>query len=146
MFPGLSFLLTMWYTRYEVASRLAYFYAGASLAGAFSGLLAYIISHMDGMAGLEGWRWIFLIEGAFTVFCGLFVPFTLPDSPHTARLFTPEEKKYLVRRLQVQTGSGQGTVTNDEKMSKKHIMSALKEWKLWFAIVIWLGNAIPIYG
>jgi len=101
---------------------------------------------MDGLAGLAGWRWIFLIEGVFTVLCGLLVPFTLPDSPQTARLFTAEERTFLVERLQVQTGSGQGRVTNDEKMSKRHIIAALKEWKLWLAIIIWLGNAIPIYG
>jgi hypothetical protein len=37
------------------------------MAGAFSGLLAYAIVKMDGVGGLEGWRWIFILEGLLTV-------------------------------------------------------------------------------
>ena len=49
--------LTLWYKRYEVQGRMAVFYTAASLSGAFSGILAYGIEHMDGIAGLGGWRW-----------------------------------------------------------------------------------------
>lgn len=48
---GATFLLTLWYKRYEVQSRMAVFYTAASLSGAFSGLLAYAIEKMDGIAG-----------------------------------------------------------------------------------------------
>lgn len=58
LFPGVVYYNTMWYTRYEVQVRQAYFFSAASIAGAFSGLLAYGISFMDGISGLEGWRWM----------------------------------------------------------------------------------------
>ena len=48
---GATFLLTLWYKRYEVQSRMAVFYTAASLSGAFSGLLAFAIEKMDGIAG-----------------------------------------------------------------------------------------------
>ena len=51
MAPGATFLLTLWYKRYEVQSRMAVFYTAASLSGAFSGLLAFAIEKMDGIAG-----------------------------------------------------------------------------------------------
>ena len=57
-FPAATFLLTIWYKRYEYQRRLAVFYASASLAGAFSGLLAYAIEKMDGIAGRTGWQWL----------------------------------------------------------------------------------------
>ena len=60
-FPAATFLLTLWYLRYEVQRRMAVFYAAASLSGAFSGLLAYAIEKMDGIAGLPGWKWIFIL-------------------------------------------------------------------------------------
>ena len=41
-------------------TRMALFWGGATLAGAFSGLLAFVISFMAGTAGLEGWAWIFV--------------------------------------------------------------------------------------
>lgn len=50
--------VTTWYCRFELQRRLAVFYSAASLAGAFSGILAYGIQHMDGIGGLEGWRWM----------------------------------------------------------------------------------------
>ena len=40
--------------------RVGLFLAGATLAGAFSGLLAFAISFMDGISGLEAWSWIFV--------------------------------------------------------------------------------------
>ena len=41
-------------------------FAASALSGAFSGLLAAAIAQMDGLGGLEGWRWIFLLEGMAT--------------------------------------------------------------------------------
>ncbi|CAI6090589.1 unnamed protein product [Clonostachys chloroleuca] len=58
----------------------------ASLAGSFSGLLAFGIQHMEGIAGLGGWRWIFILEGILTVLIGVIIPWVLPDSPETASL------------------------------------------------------------
>jgi hypothetical protein len=56
-YPAATFLLTTWYRRCEVQGRLALFYAASSLGGAFSGLLAFAIESLDGVAGLGAWRW-----------------------------------------------------------------------------------------
>ncbi len=53
--------------------------------GPFSGLLAYGIQHMDGVAGLPGWKWIFILEGLLPVAGSFCVWFLLPDDPETAR-------------------------------------------------------------
>lgn len=62
LFPGVVFYLTMWYTRYEYQWRMALFFSAVGVAGAFSGLLAYGISFMGGVGGLNSWRWIFILE------------------------------------------------------------------------------------
>jgi MFS family permease len=54
--------MSRWYRRNELQFRVALFFSAAGVAGAFSGLLAYGISFMDGKGGLEGWRWIFVLE------------------------------------------------------------------------------------
>ena len=51
-----AYYITMWYCRHEAQFRQALFFSAASVAGAFSGLLAFGIAHMDGVGGLEGWR------------------------------------------------------------------------------------------
>ena len=61
-FPAASFLLTLFYRRYEVLTRLAIFYSTASLSGAFGGLFAFALEKMDGLGGLEGWRWCVNVE------------------------------------------------------------------------------------
>lgn len=59
--PGCAYFLSSWYRRYELATRYAIMYTSVPLAGALSGLLAgVIIQHMDGLAGLAGWRWLFV--------------------------------------------------------------------------------------
>lgn len=135
---------------------MVFFYAAVSLAGAFSGLLAYAIQMMDGVAGLEGWRWlvqipkkgmpsittllklihrIFILEGIFTVFLSSFIWFLLPDSPSTAPFLTTEEREFIVLRLEQDTGSGRGRVTNNDKVNKRQVIAGLTDWKVWAAVV-----------
>jgi MFS family permease len=58
LFPGVAYYITMWYSRKEGQLRQALFFSAASIAGAFSGLLAFAIAKMNGVGGLEGWRWM----------------------------------------------------------------------------------------
>ncbi|CAG8510522.1 4147_t:CDS:2 [Scutellospora calospora] len=65
--PGAFFLLSMWYRQSQLAARFTIFFSGSALAGVFGGLLAYfIVGNMDGKVNLEGWRWLFLLEGLAT--------------------------------------------------------------------------------
>lgn len=145
-FPGASFLLTLWYKRYELQKRMAVFYTSASMSGAFSGLLAFAIEGMKGTDGLSGWQWIFIIEGLVPVFLSLIIWRLLPDSPQTASFLTVEEKEIIINRVAVDTGSGHGTTTNNEKIKWSHIKAGLTEWRVWAAIIMFWGNSIGVYG
>jgi MFS family permease len=68
-FPAASFLLTLWYKRYEYQRRFAVLYSMASLAGAFSGLLAFAIEKMDGIGGRTGWQWYIASDATFVKTC-----------------------------------------------------------------------------
>lgn len=63
LLPGIVLYLSGYYRKHELQLRICLFFSAAALSGAFSGLLAAAITQMDGIAGLEGWRWIFLLEG-----------------------------------------------------------------------------------
>lgn len=62
-FPGSVYLLSCWYTRYDVQKRFSIFYLIGCVASALAGILAYGLMQLDGTNGLAGWRWIFILEG-----------------------------------------------------------------------------------
>ncbi|CAH0019800.1 unnamed protein product, partial [Clonostachys rhizophaga] len=104
-FPAAAHILTTWYCRWEYQTWVAIFFSAASLARSFSGLLAFGIQHMEGISGLGGWRWIFILEGILTVLIGVIIPWALPDSPETASFLTQKEKAILIHRLQQDVGT-----------------------------------------
>ncbi|OJJ40087.1 hypothetical protein ASPWEDRAFT_166174 [Aspergillus wentii DTO 134E9] len=145
-FPASTYLLTCWYCRFEVQTRMSIFFSAASLAGAFSGLLAFAIEKMDGVGNLSGWRWIFLLEGMLTVVIGLILPWTLPDHPETASFLTSDERKFLRARLDQDSGTAAGTVGTQEKFQWHYLISALTEWKIYLAVTMYWGISICLYG
>lgn len=62
LFPGSVYLLSTWYPRYELQKRNAAFFIIGSVASGFGGTLAYGLSQMDGLGGISGWRWIFIVR------------------------------------------------------------------------------------
>lgn len=78
---------------------------------------------------------IFILEGIFTVFLSFFIWSLLPDSPSTAPFLTTEEREFIVLRLEQDTGSGRGRVTNNDKVSKRQVIAGLTDWKVWAAVV-----------
>jgi len=99
MFPAIVLYLSYFYTRRELQLRIALFFSSASLAGGFSGLLAYGIVKLDGTRGLAGWSWILIIEGIFTFVWGLISFFIFPGTIDETRCLSQSEKAMLKARL-----------------------------------------------
>lgn len=138
-FPAASYLLTTWYCRFEIQTRMAVFFSSASLASAFSGLLAAAIVNMDGIAGLSGWRWIFILEGIVTVLVGAVLYWILPDSPQSAGWLEPWEQRYITHRLECDSGTG-GRVHTSEGFQWRYLTEALTDWRIYLAVLIYWGN------
>lgn len=58
--PGAQYMLSLFYTRKELAKRTAIFYFGNYLAAALGSLIAAGVLQMAGIRGLSGWQWLFL--------------------------------------------------------------------------------------
>jgi sugar phosphate permease len=125
---------------------MAVFFSAASLASAFSELLAAAIVNMDGIAGLAGWRWIFILEGIVTVLAGATLYWDSPDSPQSAGWLEPWEQQYLINHLAQDTGTKSGRVQTSESFQWSYIIAALTDWKIWLAVIVYWGNSIPLYG
>ncbi|CAG8669366.1 17685_t:CDS:2, partial [Cetraspora pellucida] len=109
LFPGIIFYITKWYKRSERGYRISLFFSGATIAGAFNGLLAFAITKLDGRSGLSGWQWIFLIDGIATVIAALFSYFLISDYAETATWLTEDERKLAIDRLRIDGGHAHTT-------------------------------------
>ncbi|KAJ9638828.1 hypothetical protein H2199_006688 [Coniosporium tulheliwenetii] len=108
-YPGAVYLLSIFYTRKEVATRIAILYTGNILATAFAGLIAAGIFHgLDNVAGLTGWRWLFILQGAVTFAIAAIALFVLPDFPLTTKWLTEEERALAHNRIELDTVANQG--------------------------------------
>lgn len=142
----------MWYCRHEIQFRQALFFSAASVAGAFSGLLAFGISKMDGVGNLEGWRWIFILEGIATVVAAIAAFFLLHDFPETAKFLTEEERAFVVFRLKYQGQSakldgagGRGAhVAQADEFQWKYVRQAFLDWQIWVNIFVYWGVSIRL--
>ena len=101
------------YCTEELAFRQGLFFSAASVAGAFSGLLAYAIAKMDGVGGRAGWQWIFILEGLLTVAVAFASFFLLYDFPDTAGFLSVEEKAWVVHRLKYQGSKKSGRAESE---------------------------------
>ncbi|MBV9990666.1 MAG: MFS transporter [Alphaproteobacteria bacterium] len=83
-FPGIVFYLSLWFPAELRARMVGFFLCSISLANIVGAPLSGWVLGFDGLGGLHGWQWLFLIEGAPSVLLAFAVLFYLPDGPETA--------------------------------------------------------------
>ncbi|KNG83782.1 MFS transporter [Aspergillus nomiae NRRL 13137] len=129
---GMIYYFTFWYKPAERATRIAVFMCSATLSGAFGGAIAYGVGHLNGARGLEGWRWLFLVEGVPTIAAGLLVFLFLPSYPEKVGWLTDEEKKFQALRL-----AGDGS-SGEDKLNWKDAKETLLTGRLYLHYLTYL--------
>lgn len=117
-YPGIIYFITMWYPVHERSLRIAIVGSSASAAGAFNGAIAFGVGHLNGSSGLEGFRWLFLIEGIVTLVCVPIMLWSVPDYPARAKWLSEDDKQYIEDRIKVRGGGYTRThATKDEVLT-----------------------------
>ena len=88
----------------------------------------------------------FILEGLIPVALSFVIWKILPNSPETADFLDKQEKEYIINRLALETGSGHGRVTNNDRIKMHHIWAAFKEYKIWCSWVMFWANTVGVYG
>lgn len=138
-FPGIVYLITFWYPVEERSVRIAIVLASATASGAFGGCIAYGMGYLNGSAGLEGFRWLFIIEGIITVCSVVLVIFFLPDWPARAKFLNEEDKKYVEDRIAVKGGG-----YTKRHATKQEIWETAGPGRMWIHYLAYLVNCIPL--
>ncbi|KAF2136636.1 uncharacterized protein K452DRAFT_258800 [Aplosporella prunicola CBS 121167] len=133
--PASLYAITTWYKTSEMSTRFACFFFGNFVASALTGVLAYGILHMRGVAGLAGWQWLFIIEGLFTICTGfLYIAFFPKDRDHPIpflklQYFTERERHIAVQR--VLTDDPSKAPGSHKSITMRELKWALSDWTLY---------------
>jgi ACS family tartrate transporter-like MFS transporter len=97
--PTCIYYLAYWYPAAHRGRAMSRFYCFGGMTNIVGGALAGWLLGLDGVAGLRGWQWLFLLEGLPTVLLGLAILWLLPDRPATSRWLADDERAWIVDEL-----------------------------------------------
>ncbi len=138
-FPGIILYLTYWFPAIQRAQTVALFMTATAIAGVVGGPISGLLLTLNGIVGLAGWQWLFLLEGLPAIILGFVVLSYLCDRPEQAQWLKPEELLWLQQRLQLEY---------EQKTSHKNytLLQALVNPKVWLLSLIYFTLVIGVYG
>ncbi|GAB7325405.1 hypothetical protein MBLNU13_g09434t2 [Cladosporium sp. NU13] len=132
--PGILLILSSWYKKEEQSKRFAVYISAAVLSGAFGGIIAGAITgQLDGVHGLRGWEWLFIVEGVATCGWAVVAFFILPDYPANTKRLSDLERELAIKRLQEDQGIAQ-TEDSVHISSGQALLQAVRSWKVWILV------------
>ncbi|GAA5819985.1 hypothetical protein JCM11251_005435 [Rhodosporidiobolus azoricus] len=147
--PDVILYLSYYYTKHNLPIRLAFFWSINYIADMITAFLAVGLLKMRGIRGYAGWRWMFLVEGLFTLTIGIASFFMLPPGPSQTKApwrpkgyFTDKEVKIIVNRV-VRDDPHKATMHNRQALTPKLLWKSLCDYDLWPMYAIALTFGIP---
>jgi len=137
-FPGVVYYLSHWYPDGQRARAIAAFMTAVPVSGLIGGPLSGALLTLNGLFGVAGWQWLFLMEGVPAILLGVIVLIYLTDRPETADWLSSAEKDWLVSRLAAERSLRHGVPVG--------IFAALINPTIWQLGIIFLFAAIGFYG
>ncbi len=138
-FPGIIFYLTLWFPAAYRARILGYFMAAIPLSSVLGLPVSGQVLGMEGIAGLHGWQWLFIIEAIPSVILAAITFFYLTDRPADAAWLPAEGRSWLMRRLAAE----EQVRTSAEHFS---IGRALVNGRVLALSLVYFGVVASLYG
>jgi MFS family permease len=93
--PGVALFLALWFPAHLLPRAYSYLNLAVPIALCIGSVVTSSILLLDGVGGVAGWRWVFIIEGIPAIALAIYIFFALPSTPAKAKWLTDEEKDYL---------------------------------------------------
>ena len=111
-YAGVLYFLTRWFPHAERARANSIFLMGAAIANILGNPVAGLLVQMHGLLGLNGWQWLFIMEGIPAVLIGIGILVTLPDRPTEAKWLEPAKAQNLEAYIAAQDDEGASDAGN----------------------------------
>jgi MFS family permease len=135
-FPGIAYYLAAWFPAQWRARILAGFLVGIPFSTVIGAPVSGLLLELDGLWGLAGWKWLFILEGLPAVIFGVVVARVLADRPEDASWLSPEEKAALTTLLAAEPRERVRTDT----------WAAIKDARVLICAAIQFGFTLGSYG
>jgi len=133
-FPGIVYYLSDWFPHAYRARAIASFMMAIPVVGLLGGPISGALLTLNGVSGIAGWQWLFLLEGLPSVLLGLVVLVYMTDRPDNADWLAKPQKSWLAARLLAEREATYG----------KHRIGALaalaNRWVWHLGIILFLAN------
>lgn len=139
--PGILYYLSHWFPKAERARAVSWFMLGIPLSTVFGGPLAGMLLGLDGWHGMQGWQWLFVLEGLPAVALGLVTWLWLPDSPKQVRWLTPEQQAHVAWRVEQES-----LVTRERHAGSGSLRTALLHPTVWLLALVLFAQQCGSYG
>jgi sugar phosphate permease len=142
VYPGLTYLVSTWYTRKEQQLRFALLQSGEVTVLATGSIVNFGLNQLNGKSGLKGWQWMFVVQGTITAFLGLITYFWMVDFPENAHksfmFLSEEESRIAAGRIDRDRGD-----VKPDPFSWKEVLIHAKDPKVYgFCVLYFLQNLV----
>lgn len=139
-YPGALLFLTYWFPSRLRAQAIAVMILGSSLASLIGNPLSgAIMSYMNGLGGLQGWQWVFLLEGLPSTALGVVLLVRLRNGPADARWLSADEKAIVIADLEAENRA-------NTEAGRHRFGQAFRNPNIWCIIVANFCNLSTLYG
>jgi MFS family permease len=148
MWPGMAYYLTLFYPPSRTGKRIGMYFTASQVSAAVVGLVSAGFQEMDGLGGLVGFRWMFLIYGLLGVVLGVSLLWWLPDRPLAPG--EVRERSWWVRWLppSPEALKGEDAVVHYHDLRRvyharawnmRDLWQVLLDWRLWPLVLMYFG-------
>lgn len=140
LFPGVIYFITQWFVVKDRAKANGMFLLGVSIANIVGAPLGGVLLTLDGLGGLHGWQWMFIIEGIPACILAFVVWKCLPNKPTESKFLTREEAEDLEARILAEETAG-AKASGNSKL--RHV---LKDKQILLVVAIYFTHQIAVYA
>jgi ACS family tartrate transporter-like MFS transporter len=138
-FPAILFYLTLWFPAAQRVTVLGIFILAQPISNALGAPVSGMLLGLEGVAGLHGWQWLYIIEGIPAIVLGLITPFVMTDRPEHAKWLKPEERDWLATTMSKE-------LADKQKSGKHNFLAGLKDPRTLAYSALYFGLVCGIYG